>query len=363
MEKEKYLSSSTKDLAEAIGQGLITLDTVLAAKNAHRLTDFKARFGPEVLRGLNGEQLLKTMHGRQDDESRCLSYWLEFKNDEVFPGHLFGGIGGGSALKFGVFQRATDAMWISGSPKRLVVLSLDEAITIAESQRDELVAGSHVLATLAIGDFSDATYSRLQSDMLAAAPDLADDGWAHKYWFLCHPDKLDTFHSPRYQRFYLYKMLQLPPDELGTRDSSAPRFNCAGRFVAAAHELSMPVASLAALVASRSGAFHRYWKVGTTEGDSGESRWQDMQQGGFVSIGWPEHVQNLTPLLGAPFTEAKSEVAAMLANLYDAENVRTRKAGEIVNFSHEIFENDIVLATEGKTIVGVGGLDPFLRTV
>jgi 5-methylcytosine-specific restriction enzyme B len=361
LEEKKYSGSSTEDLAKAIEQGQITVDTVLAAKNAQRLAEFKARFGPEVLLGLNGEQLLRTMHGRQDDESRCLSYWLEFKNDEEFPGHLFGGIGGGSALKFGVFQRTTDAMWISGSPKKLVVLSLDQAITIAERQRDELVAGSQVLARLAIGDFSDATYSQLQSDMLAAAPDLADDGWAHKYWFLCHPEKLDTFHSPRYQRFYLYKMLQLPPDELGTRDSSAPRFNCAGRFVAAAHELSIPVASLAALVASRSGAFHRYWKVGTTEGDTGESRWQEMQKGGFVSIGWPEHVQDLTPLLGAPFSEAKSKVADMLANLYDAGNVKTRKSGEIVNFSHEISENDIVLACEGQTVVGVGKVSGAYR--
>jgi 5-methylcytosine-specific restriction enzyme B len=73
LEEKNYLSSSTKELAKAIEQGQITVDTVLAAKNAQRLAEFKARFGPEVLRGLNGEQLLKTMHGRQDDESRCLS--------------------------------------------------------------------------------------------------------------------------------------------------------------------------------------------------------------------------------------------------------------------------------------------------
>jgi hypothetical protein len=40
------------------------------------------------------------MHGRQSGESRCLAYWLEFKNDDEFAGNRFGGIGGGSALKF-----------------------------------------------------------------------------------------------------------------------------------------------------------------------------------------------------------------------------------------------------------------------
>lgn len=98
------------------------------------------------------------MHGRQDDESRCLCYWLEFKNDEEFWGHRFGGIAGGSALKFGVFQRAADGMWISGSPHNQTVVTLEQAIAIAERQRDELVAGSRVLADMGIGDVSDAAY-------------------------------------------------------------------------------------------------------------------------------------------------------------------------------------------------------------
>lgn len=359
MEEEKYLSSSTADLARAIEEGQATVDAVTVAKNAQSLAGFRARFGPEVLRGLNGEQLLKTMHGREDDESRCLCYWLEFKNDEEFPGHRFGGIAGGSALKFGVFQRTADAMWISGSPQKLAVLSLDQAVAIAERQRDELVAGSKVLDALATGDVSDQTYSQLQAEMLSAAPELADDGWAHKYWFLCHPDKLDTFHSPRYQRFYLYKMLQLPPDELGIRESASPRFNCAGRFVAAARELSTSVATLAALVAWRSGAFHRYWKVGTTEG--GESRWPDMRAEGVVSIGWWEYVQDLTPLLPMSFSEAKGKVSAMLEGLYDTQKVTSRKAGEIINFTHEISENDIVLACEGQTVLGIGRVSGSYR--
>lgn len=354
MDERKYLGSSTKELALAIEKGQIIVDTVATVSNEQQLAAFRARFGVEVLRGLNGEQLLRTMHGRQDDESRCLCYWLEFKNDEEFWGHRFGGIAGGSALKFGVFQRAADGMWISGSPHNQTVVTLEQAIAIAERQRDELVAGSRVLTDMGDGDASDEGYARLQQSMIAAAPELVDDGWAHKYWFLCHPDRLDTFHSPRYQRFYLYKMHQMPPDELGIRQVTAPRFNCAGRFVAAARELSLPVATLTALVAARSGAFHRYWKVGTTEGDTGESRWKDMQSGGFVSIGWAGHVQDLTPLLGDPFSEAKRKVAVRLAGLYNAESVATRKAGEIVNFSHEIAENDIVLACEGRTVLGIG---------
>ena len=55
------------------------------------------------------------MHGRKSSESRCPAYWLEFKNDEEFAGYRFGGIGGGSALKFGIFQRTRPRLdhWVT----------------------------------------------------------------------------------------------------------------------------------------------------------------------------------------------------------------------------------------------------------
>ena len=71
---------------------------------------------PQYLRELDGEALLQLMHGRYSSESKCLAYWLEFKNDDEFAGNQFGGIGGGSALKFGIFQRQSDSAWTTGSP-------------------------------------------------------------------------------------------------------------------------------------------------------------------------------------------------------------------------------------------------------
>lgn len=204
---------------------------------------FAGQFGPAVLDGLDGEALLQRMHGRESGEARCLAYWLEFKNDEVFRSDHFGSFRGGSALKFGLFQQNGNA-WIAGSPQAQRILSLAEAIAVARGQRDELLAGTAVLAALDIADPSDAVYAQLQTDMEQAAPNLVAAGWAHKYWFLIHPDKIDGYHSPRYQRFHLYKLLQTPPDNIGILDGTAPRFVCAGRFVAAARELGVPLAIL-----------------------------------------------------------------------------------------------------------------------
>ena len=72
---------------------------------------FRARFGPDVLARLDGEELLETMHTHGNRDS--LVYWLEFKNDEEFPAR-FGSIAGGSAFKFGVFRSKETGTWVTG---------------------------------------------------------------------------------------------------------------------------------------------------------------------------------------------------------------------------------------------------------
>jgi 5-methylcytosine-specific restriction enzyme B len=126
-----------------------------------------------------------------------------------------------------------------------------------------LLAGDKVLTAFDVTDMSDEAYSRLQTAMEKASPDLSKDGWAHKYRFLLHNDRLDDYHSPRYQRFHLIKLLQLPPDHLGILSWQAPRFICAGRFISAARELEVPViTTLDTVLNKRNGSFHRYWRIG-----------------------------------------------------------------------------------------------------
>ena len=318
---------------------------------------FRDRFGPAVLRDLDGEALLRA-DARAPDAAklRCLAYWLEFKNDDEFSGNRFGGIGGGSALKFGIFQRQSDNAWMTGSPKAQNVLSLEDAIAIARNQRDQLVAGADALSSLDTSDTSDEAYAKLQAAMEKAAPKLAHDGWAHKYWFLINPDRIDDYHSPRYQRFHLFKLLQMPPDRVGILDGGSPRFICAGRFIAAARELGVPVTTLNTILNRRDGAFHRYWRMGTTEGSDGESHWTEMRDGGFVSIGWSEQVPDLSEIIGQDKTTAKkSEYGnGLLPVILTNAGVASRKAGEILNFAQEISELDFVLACEGQTVLGVG---------
>ena len=106
---------------------------------------FRSRFGPERIGGLDGESLLNTMHANGPES---MVYWLEFKNDEEFPSGEFGGISGGSALKYGVYQRKDNGAWMTGSSQKQTELSTAQAIEIARKHREQIVEGARILETL-----------------------------------------------------------------------------------------------------------------------------------------------------------------------------------------------------------------------
>jgi hypothetical protein len=65
-----------------------------------------------AFRSLDGPALLQVMHAHGNREN--LVYWVEFKNDDEFPGQMFGSIAGGSAHKFGLFRRRETDQWVQG---------------------------------------------------------------------------------------------------------------------------------------------------------------------------------------------------------------------------------------------------------
>jgi 5-methylcytosine-specific restriction protein B len=173
---------------------------------------FRGRFAPEKLRQLDGEELLNTMHAHGNQDS--LVYWLEFKNDEEFPG-IFGSIMGGSALKFGIYRSKETGAWMTGHAKVQKEISVADAIQVARAHRDQLIAGVRLLEDVAF-DSSDENYATLQDRIDSEAPDVTDTAWGHKYFSLMYPDKLDDFHAEEFQRFHIRKMLQVPPRAAGS---------------------------------------------------------------------------------------------------------------------------------------------------
>jgi len=345
---------STNDLAldERIQQSLRAAHDSLLKRGdlltKDRLSEcfkiFRERFGPERLKTMDGEVLLNTMHAHGSRDS--LVYWLEYKNDDEFPGPVFGSIAGGSALKFGLYYSRETGEWMTGTSRNQTPIPVSDAIAKARSHRDQLTAAVAELDALPVGS-DDKRYLALQEKLDVVAPDVARLAWGHKYLSLLFPDKLDDFHNIDWHRHNLIRLLQAPPTQEGLYVS-------AGTFVRLANQFGWPMNHLTAALNERNGPPIKYWRVGTRlgEGNDAQDIWPDMKAAGFAAIGWPG-VGDLSNVVAR--SDGRVVIAKLLAETsHYNPSLASRKAGEIRNFSVVMEENDIVLAADGETILGVG---------
>lgn len=311
------------------------------SKLAEYYDTFRTRFGPDKLKGLDDEELLEIMHSHGNRDS--LVYWLEFKDDDEFPAG-FGSIAGGSALKFRIYKRKETGAWMTGSPQAQTEITLDQAIEYAREHRDHLITGADLLERLPQNG-TDEEYRELQEEMNRLAPSISDTAWGHKYLSLLYPDRLDDYHNPEYQRFHLIKLLQIPPRGEG-------RYVVAGRYVAIARELDIPINNLTTVTNFNHGRPHRYWRIGTSDGASPRNHWPDMRDGKYVAIGWPE----LGDLSGIERNEQSKETIRSLVREHypNTPPAMSRAANQVFNFVTGVGENDIVAAADGATLIGLG---------
>lgn len=330
----------TQKLIE-VHDDLLAKGELLSSEGLQRAyATFRQRFGPEILRGLSGEALLEVVKGNGRDG---LVYWLEFKDDDEFPDH-FGSIAGGSALKYVVYRRRETGAWTTGSPQAQREISTAEAVIIATSHRDQLLAASRLIDALNVAG-GDRAYSELQAKLQDVAPDVQDSSWGHKYLSLIHHDKLDDYHAASYQQYHLVKVLQRPPSEAG-------RYANAFRFLEIARELDWPMNHLTSVMNRRDGSPHRYWRIGTRDGSTDESFWEMMQRRSVAAIGW-HMVGDLAPLMqGADLKEALRE---QLARNYPKDPRATGRAvQQIAHFAQTIQPRDYVVAADGLEVLGIG---------
>jgi 5-methylcytosine-specific restriction enzyme B len=301
---------------------------------------FRNRFGPDKLKSLDGEALLTIIHDIGNRDS--LVYWLEFKDDDEFPSMRFGSISGGSSFKFGLFRKKETGKWTTGSPQNPQELSIEQAIDKARQHRDQLIKGIELLEKMPTNG-TEEDYQQLQQDLNHVAPDLSDVAWGHKYFSLLFPEKLDGFHNPNYQHYHLIKLLQLPPQGEG-------RYIAGSRFVAIARELDILLNNLMQIMYSRNGYIRYYWRIGTGER---RDQWQMMRDGNCVAIGWGD-IGDLTEITNDQ--AGKEQIYQLLLardpNLNHA--AAGRAAQQIFIFRWAIADNDLALASDGATVLGIG---------
>ena len=312
-------------------------------KLAQFYSNFRNLFGPDRLQSVDGLALLELMH--ETGNRNSLPYWLEFKNDDEFPALHFGRIAGRGALKFGIFRRKDTGDWqAEDRASQFRDISVEEAVAIARKHREQLLRGVELLEKMPRNG-SDADYDTLQQRMDAVAPDVSDVAWGHKYFSLLYPDKLDDFHSPRWQRFHLLRLLQQLPQGDG-------RYILAGRFLAIANDFDLPLVTLAYVLNALHGRRHRYWRIGTRGGSTNFDAWQMMQEHNCIAISW----RNMGDLSWVESRKASREkLKALLEEKYPNNQAAIgADCSQITDFVAGISKGDVVLAGNGSTILGVG---------
>ena len=303
---------------------------------------FRQKFGPEALSSMDGEELLEIIHAHGNKNS--LVYWLEFKDDEEFP-DIFGGIGGGSALKFRIYRSKETEKWMTGSPQNQKVISVAEAVRIARIHRDQFVKGCEAINLLP--NLPDAGhYEELQKKMEEIAPDVSNTAWGHKYFSLLFPEKLDDYHNLDYQQFQMIKSLVTPPKFKG-------RYSYARPFVAMKTELEIPMNHLTSILNHRNGRPVRYWRIGTRIKDV--PRWNEMRSGNFSAVGWAK-LGDLSAL--SHDQKSKDKLKEMIKQHFNYIPTQVGKqSAQLFNFVTAIQENDILLVSDGSEVLGIGKVE------
>ena len=156
--------------------------------------DFRAKYGPEALKAVEGTDLLHKIFINETRDKENLCYVLEF--DKQFT--QFGGIGGWSSYKYGLYYNADKRSWMTGSARNPKLLSLAEAISLGTTIRNEILAGVKIIEDA--GELTELKdYAELNTKLHEAMPTTINKKWVIKYFHMLFPQFFPPFYSDEWQ--------------------------------------------------------------------------------------------------------------------------------------------------------------------
>ena len=301
------------------------------------LAYFSDLFSPEKLEALTDDNLLQTIFYTSGDNSNALCYWLESKKEYR---NLFGSIAGGSAYKFGLFQKKEDGIWYTGSPQKPQKLSDAEALVLGKQIRDALVNGANLIRSAELNSIAD--YEQLDVDIKSAVGEqLYNLAWVHKYFAMICPDKLSGFHSTEWQCHAL-RCLKIKPSE--------KYYVRSGQLSMIENYAEMYYREFFSVLYDKFGGIKQFVRIGTSDGTNNYTLiWK---QRSVVGIGWKE----LGPLTDYVLGDSldRNAIDEKLTEVYYMKDERTasRKAGEIVRF-YKTTSDSIFVPMDGEKLIAL----------
>ena len=298
------------------------------------LTEFESKYSPEILKNLSDDELLSYIFYTVGENQDALCYWLE-QNKECKQ--HFGSISGGSAYKFGLFQKQNTGEWTTGSPQKPEILTEDEALEFGRNIRDALVKGSEIVCNATLDSLDD--YEKLDATLWSEIGEpYCNWSWFHKYLAMANPDKLSCFHSSDWQRHILYALKIKPSEKYFARS---------GQLAMIENYAKWCYSEFGNVLFERFGGIIQFVRIGTS--DDTKNYAAEWKQKSVVGIGW-RGIGSLEDYVAGDGLD-KGAIADALKEKYNyAENVASRKAGELIRF-YKTNASTVMVAMDGESLI------------
>ncbi len=299
------------------------------------LSEFNAKFSPDTLAALPDEDILNYIFYTLGDNLESLCCWLEMNKE---CRNHFGSISGGSAYKFGLFQKQKTGEWTTGSPQKSQVLTEDEALELGCKIRDALVTAANIVKNATLDTIED--YERLDDELWEKVGEpYCNWGWFHKYLSMVCPDKLSSYHSSDWQRHVLYALKIKPSEKYFARSGQLAMIeNYAGWYYSEFKDV---------LVERFGSEILQFVRIGTSDDEQNYA--SEWSQKSVFGIGW----RDIGPLDDYVAGEGldKGAIADALKEKFGyQDNIASRKAGELIRF-YKTDSSTVAVAMDGQSLL------------
>ncbi len=266
------------------------------------------------------------------DNNSC---WIE-TNKECKD--YFGSISGGSAYKFGLFQKTETGMWTTGSPQKPQELTEEEAAQRGRQIVDALVHGAEIIAKAELSTLED--YEKLDDELKTEVGEpFYNWAWFHKYYSIMFSEKLSNYHNSDWQCHVLRSLGIKPSAKYYARSGQISMIENCGGFL---------YRELDHVFCDKFGGIKNFVRMGTN--DDEKSYVAEWRQRSVIGLGWKllGSLNNYTAGDGVD----RIAIADKLQEEYYPNDAKTasRKAGEIARF-YKTDNSTIFVAMEGEKLI------------
>lgn len=336
IDEYKRAAKVLKNFADNTESLIITeLSDIEKARN-----EFLDRFSPDKLKSMSDEELLKNVFYTQGDNTESLCCWIEMNKECK---QFFGSISGGSAYKFGLFQKQENGKWVTGGPIKPQELSYEEAIKLGKRIVGALLKGAAIINETPLKSVDD--YEKLDDKLQA---EVSEEGiyynwaWFHKYYSILFPDKLSSYHSNEWQKHVLWALRIKPSEKYYARSGQIAMVQKAGGWW---------YRQLGEIFFHKFGGIKQFLRLGSSDGSKGYA--SEWKKDSVVGIGWPG-IGSLEDYKDEDGGLDKSRISAKLQEVYypDDSSTSSRKAGELIRF-YESNKNSVFVVADGEKLIGL----------